>query len=96
MNEIAVLLPASDIPDGSEVSKRTGTNRFILKEEINVYGTKKEKMEPIKIKGQNECKFLVNDRGSINVVNVDTLLLWHTDTDELYWFLDEYKEGTPK
>jgi hypothetical protein len=69
--ELKVLLAASLIPDGSDVSKRTGEQVYTLKKNLTVYSDTEGK-SPVVMEGF----FLVGPRGSINQVSGDKLLHW--------------------
>jgi hypothetical protein len=77
-DELRVLLPASKIPNGATITKRTGEVVYILRQGLKVYSdTKGER--PLDIEGV----FLINTRGEINQVKPDTLLHWHVTAETL-------------
>lgn len=75
---LRVLLPACEIPDTANVTKRTGENVYTLAHNLKVYGTPNAE-QPLVIEGY----FLVGPRGSINQVPADRLLHWNTTAEEL-------------
>jgi hypothetical protein len=75
-----VLLPASAIPDGATVQKRTGEKIYTLKQSLKVYLL--ENREPMNIDG---C-FLCYD-GAHNQIKSDTLLHWRIDAQSLLYIL---------
>ena len=74
-----VLLPAGQIPDGTVVTKRTGTKPYTLKESVKVYGEPSQRQE---IKGDG-VRFLVSADGGINAVSETVELLAELDDDEI-------------
>jgi len=88
---IAVLLPAREIPLGSEVTRRTGEKRVTIIDKIRIFdesGTARE------IKAEGDTRFLSSSRGDFNVVPGGVLLLWRTTGHELLDFLRDLHEGT--
>lgn len=80
--KIEVLLPASEIPDGSTVRK-IGHCTFPYKiyNQVNVHGQT--------IKG-DDVFYLVsvnNPSNSIYAINAGTIVIWITDCDKLQQFL---------
>lgn len=81
-----ILLPASKIPDGAQVSKRTGDMVYTLNKQIKVYPDKSvESKVEIDVKG---C-FLFGPRGGINQIDPNLQLHWIVGVDELYYYLEE-------
>lgn len=83
---LKVLLPAYKIPDGSQVSKRTGEMVYTLNKQIKVYPDKSldSKVE-LDVKG---C-FLFGPRGGINQIDPNLELHWLVEAEYLYFYLEE-------
>lgn len=82
--EIGVLLEAGEIPLGSEVTKRTGEKRYILRDKVVIYlgdGVKQE------IKAMDGALFLTHNNGDVSALPATTRLLWWTDRNTLADFL---------
>jgi len=84
MDEIGIIIAAYKIPDGSTVTKRTGTYRHLLRKKMAIYG-----------KGQIQLKqegivyiIKINDPEYITAIANDTLLVWWTTEEEMYDFID--------
>ena len=80
---IKVLLPARLIPVESKVTKRNGEKIYIVKDKIPFYNGGTQYPE---IRADDGVKFLVSEN-SINVVDAESELLWHTDENTLSRFL---------
>lgn len=80
---LTALLPASHIPDGATVSKRTGSYRYTLTKSITLYSDAGKQVL------LNNGNFLFNERGDINSIPGDTLLLWHMPRFEVERMLGE-------
>lgn len=94
MEHFKVLLPASEIPDGSKITKATGQKEYTLKRELRIFenlrGTECEV-----IKAKTGVVFLVKD-GDINAYPDHTKLLWVVEPKEFYQWLGSYLEETPQ
>ncbi len=70
-----LLIQAKHIPDGTTVYKKTGEASFILRDELNIYaygeGTGQPKRD---VKVAKDCKFMIDERGNVNVVSGETVL----------------------
>lgn len=85
---IKVLLPASLVPDGSRVSKRTGESEYVLRHSLTVYpedALRKKGTEKISLRGL----FLLGETGNITQVSDSTLLHWIVEASELVEHLQE-------
>lgn len=74
--ELAVLMRAEEIPLGSFVTKRTGSKRYTIVDQIRVFG---EGGSTRIIKANDGARLLAGTGGDFNVVAPDTLLLWRVD-----------------
>ncbi len=94
MNNISVILPAEVIPPNSIVTKLNGTKEYQLVKHINVWLNGKIVN---KISSDDNTKFILQTDGNANVVTNDTQLIWKTNADTLFQFLenildpDDYK-----
>jgi hypothetical protein len=84
MKIFKLLLPSNEIPLGSTVTKPTGEKKYILRNEIKIYGSKEQI-----IKADEHSRFIVSDNGDINSVGDTSILCWHVDKDELIEYLNE-------
>ncbi len=81
--EIGIILPACEIPDGSIVTKRTGTYRHMINKRIPIYG--KVKGGPREMKQQGIVFIIkIDDPEYITALKDDTMLIWWT-TEEKYY-----------
>ena len=79
--EIGVILTASDIPDGSMVQKRTGTQVYRLSKKVKIYGKFNKEMI------QEGISFLIKYNDPDNITSAipnDILLIWITTEEEYY------------
>lgn len=85
-----IVLPAGEIPIGSRVTKRTGTNVYKLIDMVRIFSDIKG--EPAKkIKADEGVVFLtgVQGGGDINAVSAKTELVWITDRETLLDYLED-------
>jgi hypothetical protein len=77
-----LLVEAKHIPDGTTVYKKTGETPFIVRDQLNIYaygeGTGQPKRD---VKVAENCKFMIDGRGNVNVVGGDTILRVELETD---------------
>lgn len=91
MTKISVLLAASEIPEGSTVTKRTGEKEYTLRSSVQVYG------QNIEIKADPGTIFLIDTRtGNANAIPSSTVLVWTTTRERLWHWLAELGWETPK
>jgi hypothetical protein len=84
-----VLLPASEIPVNSTVTKRTGEHEYTLLDQIKVYAVDKQQQ----VINSVGVRYLVGDRGNINAIADTTVLCWHVEEEDLCQFLND-REAT--
>lgn len=82
--KISVILPASRIPLGEEVTKLKGTKKYLLGDRLTVYQVNGEKAE---IEASPGVRFLVQGTFA-NAIAADTPLVWKTDEQTLLYFLE--------
>jgi len=84
--EVKVLLPASAIPLGSTVTKRTGSKPYTLSDGIRVFDdanrTPNNQSTRRKIEFGDGVRILVNNT-DINVIPGDQVLAWVTTFEKL-------------
>lgn len=85
---IKVILPASEIPLNSIITKRTGQKQYTIKDEILVYDNKGIHK---KIKCENGSRFIFSKDGTINVIDSTMELCWLAENYELVKYLDEHE-----
>ena len=90
---IKVLLPASMIPVGSTVTKRTGEKEYQIVDKLRIFGPENERKE---LNAADGCRFLTTFGGDTNMVSRDTILGWNVDAWKLRNYLDDYLQGTPQ
>ena len=88
---IKVILPASEIPLGSTVTKRTGSSEYTIADSITIH---KEGGGKQVIKAEDGNRFLMpdGDSRSISSVSGSTELCWLTDFETLKEYLDNETE----
>ena len=75
MEKVKILLKVKDIPDGTTVTKLTGTKEYEISSKFAVYGPNRES-EPVKL--EDGCKFMLSMDGpstGVNIVGPDRYLL---------------------
>lgn len=84
---IKVILPARKIPEGSTVTKLTGTVKYEVHDSVVIYGTDGEKVE---IKADEGCRYLCHPgRVEINAIQEDKELIWEVDEWRLASIIEE-------
>jgi hypothetical protein len=78
MERIGVILPARDIPEGSVVTKVTGTKKYTISSSVKFYGD--ERFPHVKTDGT--VRFLLSE-GDVNVVSQSLELKWEVSPQEL-------------
>lgn len=88
MNEIGIIIVAHKIPDGSIVTKRTGTYRHLLKKKMAIYGKNSQVLQ------QQGIVYIIkiNDPEYITAIPNDTELIWWTTEEEFYNYIDYKRE----
>ncbi len=83
-----VILPASEIPNGSTVTKRTGLKEYTLQRFIRVYVAPGESEE---IRAKNGTVFLCDRRGQVyfDAYPGETELVWSLDEGRLHRYLHD-------
>lgn len=91
-NNITVVLPAFEIPDGSIVRKVEKGVELVLRHSITVHSGIKDK--PSNTLKSDDCLFLINPRnGDINTIPTNKRLNWTTTRYNLYRLLeDEFEQ----
>jgi len=75
---LGVMLPASMIPDGAIVTKRTGSTELVLRHSLRVYPIQGSGQVPMVVEGT----FLHAGRGDINQIKPDTILVWRIEAED--------------
>lgn len=88
-----VMLPLSEIPEGSTVSKVTGQVEFTVRDTIIVYNEDRTRQT---LTPHDGCRFLLGDRGVIGAYSGKTEFHWHATAEELYQYFEDVLEGTPQ
>lgn len=90
-NVFKVIVQASNLEDGSIVTKKTGQKEYTVKRRIKIYGENRQE-----IKCDVDNIFLVDADGNINQIKDSTELLLHVSAYNLHYdldlFLNEYYE----
>lgn len=70
-----LLIEAKYIPDGTVVTKKTGTQEYIIRDSIKIYAYDTKGSGNLKeILNTEGAKYMVSGRGDINMVSGDTVL----------------------
>lgn len=85
--ELGVVLTAREVPDGSIVTKLTGTTRYVIRHTLRLFQNQdpQSRKPPVQIDGT----FLVNDRGDISQVSDDSKLIWYAEAQQIMDWLSE-------
>ena len=87
-----VLMPVSEVPIGSTITKKTGEKEYTVREKIRIFGDNTHQKE---ICADDNTRFLISDNGDINVISGDTEVLWLVTSEKLYQYLYEIIEKRP-
>lgn len=83
-SQLGLVVQAALVPDGSTVSKKTGSKPYTLRHTLKVYrDSSVGGPTPFEMQG---C-FLLSD-GSVDQINPSTELLWRVSVAELHDILD--------
>lgn len=85
---LRVLIPASELPDGQVVTKRTGEKPYTLQSVIRVHGAG----DMQKLTADKGARFLVDCIGDVNAISDTTEVLTELDFNLLY----DLEEGSSK
>lgn len=69
-----LLIEAKYIPDGTVVTKKTGTQEYIIRDSIKIYTYDTKGSGLKEILNSDGTKYMVSSRGDINMVSGDTVL----------------------
>lgn len=84
--QVTVLLPAGELPDGAVVTKRNGQTRYLVRRTIEIHGS-----ECKTIAAGNGAVFLWTDSSPLRITAIPdtTQVLWTTSLRELHDLLYE-------
>lgn len=92
MDNMTVVLPASEIPDGATIKKVKDGVELILRHTIKVHSGIKDVES--KLLHSDECFFLVNPRsGDVNTIPITKQLFWTTSKYNIYRMLEDWFEN---
>jgi hypothetical protein len=92
--EFRILLRASEIPEGSIVTKRTGEKEYELVRSVSVYG---QDGGPIQIDAQDGNVFLGDGGNKFQAFSCSKELMWKLEeSDLLAWLYDREMERESK
>ena len=91
--KIKLILPASEIPVNSTVTKKTGTSEFIIVDSVTFF---KEGGDKQVIKSEDGTRFLIPGRPSdtISSINGKSEVVWLADFDTVSSYFEEIEEDT--
>jgi hypothetical protein len=82
-----VLMQAYDIPLESSVTKKNGEKKYTIRDRVKIFGdTDPERQK--ELVADDGTRFLVSEKGDINVIAGETELVWHIEMERLHDFLD--------
>jgi hypothetical protein len=91
--KLQIAMRASEIPDGSTVTKLSGEKEYLLRKEIRFFNYAEKNKEARTFLGKQRViaekgtAFLVSD-GYINIIPDTKRLLWHTTFDDLQLYIE--------
>ena len=84
ITSMKVIVGAKYIEDGTTVTKVKGTKEYTLRRSIKIYG---ENLQEIKC--SDECVFLVDSTGNIDMISNDKELIVHVHPEDLMYDIEE-------
>ena len=87
-----MILKASEIPLEAEVTKPSGTKKYVLKNVIKIWGVNSLEGPMREVLAEHDTRFLYpldQSTASISCVSGDTELAWEVDALSLYHWLCE-------
>lgn len=87
---LRLIVPASDIPDRTVVTKATGTAELVFRTHVTLFTAVKGEKAERQVQHGPDIRFLVNpDTGDVNVISKNLRLALNFDTyEELQDWLD--------
>ena len=92
-DELKIVLPASNIPDGAVVTKKTGAVKYTLKHKLVVYQNQTTDLNNPSPAINIDGYFLIGSQGSINQIPPETELIWVVNAEDFYIDLGEMLNG---
>lgn len=87
INSMKVIVEAKYIEDGITVTKVKGTKEYTLRRSIKIYGENHKE-----INCDENCVFLVDGTGNINMISQDTELVVHVYPEDLMYDIQDSLE----
>ncbi|AFC21526.1 hypothetical protein GAP32_078 [Cronobacter phage vB_CsaM_GAP32] len=87
ISSMKVIVEANYIEDGTTVTKVKGTKEYTLRRSIKIYGENHRE-----IKCDEDCVFLVDSTGNINMISQDTELVAHVHPEDLMYDIQDSLE----
>lgn len=87
INGMKVIVRAEFIEDGTTVTKVKGTKEYTLRRSIKIYGENRKE-----IKCDEDCVFLVDNTGNIDMIPGDRELIVHVHPEDLMYDIQEAME----
>lgn len=71
-----IIIEAKYIPDGTEVYKKTGQTKFVLRDSLKIYtyGKKGGNLLDVIKSDEVDVRYMIDGRGNVNMVSGDTKL----------------------
>ena len=89
INKMKVIVEANHIHDGTTVTKVKGTKEYTLRRSIKIYGENRQE-----IKCDENCVFLVDSTGNVDMISGDKELIVHVHPEDLMYDIQEaYEEN---
>lgn len=81
-----LLIELGRVPEGSSITKKTGTKQYTVKDEIRIYVNEKEYQI---IKANQGCRLLIDHQGlSHSAMSSDVEVVWEVDRDDLVYMIN--------
>lgn len=90
MKQIKFILPLSDIPDGSTVTKITGSKPYRVASQISIYDNDRNKLNGKRvINAESGTKFLIPYEGDdMSAYRSDREFVWEVGLSQAHNFID--------
>lgn len=89
IKSMKVIVEAKHVEDGTTVTKVKGTKEYTLRRSIKIYGENRQE-----IKCDENCVFLVDSTGNIDMISNDKELIVHVHPEDLMYDIEAaYEEN---
>ena len=83
-----ILLPVSDVPNDTSVTKKTGEKEYKIQRKIRIFAKDEDRRQEIIAKDDTAFLVPLDGRGDVNVISGDTEVVVHMAAWEVMQLVD--------